>query len=483
MKKTFRSILDKAAPQQLDSFFDSFEAEAVSAKTITALEAEIAGSSKAKRKKPLLRKWILPAASAVSIVILAGILIGLPLFPKRPAPPEISSPAGTSATAVPDKAAPTARETKADFSSSASETEPGTESGLPLYLREETDDHFAVMPETGAGKVSADIRESDRLFYDGIRFFEDGDTTYMIYAEFRPLYRLEGTKWTASGHYSPELLFFANGIYHGWAYAGGIFHCDGGYEKGLFRVKLQSGEIEKVIDCKETVSSAVVSGGKIYYTCFSGFGDQALYSLKCADPEKGTIECLLSNWTYPIRDLQMNGETLYFRSFPQGIFFITGDLTLHLIPSPSVSAYCVQDSVIFTYSITADKASTKKSKTVCAFLESGEALASRRIEEFTASDGSRGDRYYVGGSRDSLTVYQGKIVSFDESGFYLEDLISESREKILDCVFTGTEQDGYLNTPFYHSVSKTVLNGKLYLQYGNTIVEYDNGTIRTLAPE
>ena len=502
MKKTFKSILDNATPQQLEPFFDELDTEAVSEKTVAAIQARVTGSSEAKAKKPGLLKWILPAASAVCVVILAGVLIGSPLFSGQPASvPAASTMDRPSATAA-DKTVQTNAEPTADTSvftpeSSAenmtadtsvpTETLPGPESGIVLTITEDSNDRFSAVSGPITDNVHTDGSKGDRPLYDGIRFFEDGEATYMIYAEYRPLYLLEGTKRVgsshSSSHSSTELLFFANGTNDGWTYAGGAFHCVGGYEKGLFRVNLQSGEIEKVIDCSETVSSAVVAQGKIFYASRSGFGDQALYSLKRADPEKEKIECLLSDADYPISDLKMIGETLYFRSFPQGIFFITPDLSLHLIPSPSVNSYCVRDGIIYTFSVTSDKAWTKREKTIRAFSENGELLASRSFEEFSESGVMQNVRYYSGGSRDSLTVYQGKIVSFDESGFYLEDLFNGSREKILDCVFTGTQEDGYVQGGFYLSVSKTIFNGKLYLQYGDTIVEYDGGTVRVIEPE
>ena len=96
-----------------------------------------------------------------------------------------------------------------------------------------------------------------------------------------------------------------------------------------------------------------------------------------------------------------------------------------------------------------------------------------------------------------MTVYNGKVVSFDADGVYLEDVENGTSEKIIDLCevcdryrdfifrhfWQGDNTEGWIaghreavdnkRSQWYRGVSKTVFGGKLYVMFGDELTEYD----------
>ncbi|MBO4798923.1 MAG: hypothetical protein J5494_09185, partial [Candidatus Methanomethylophilaceae archaeon] len=270
--------------------------------------------------------------------------------------------------------------------------------------------------------------------------------------------------------------------YGRYAYVGGKFHCCVGNETGLFRVDLNTGRIEKIVDSAETVTSVVTDGAKIYYSTYTGYDVPTSwkYSLKCADLEKKEITEILSDVDYPIRSLKMSEGNLFFNSGGRGgIRCLFPDGTLRSVSSDSCSEYAVDRDTVYTFSLSTD--GTDFVYKVCACNLQGERIGFSETRESAEESGNhtRRKRCYVGSGRDGITVFDGRVVFFDDQGVWLEDLADGSTEKILDDPF------GFEDPYSYEFVSKAVFDGKLFLCWSDEnrtdrLIIYDSGEVRQM---
>ena len=431
MKTAFSELMDQTEAAMLEGSLDGLQEEKVPSDTLSRIQKRVTGTPVKKKGKAV--RWI-PAAVAACAALALGIAWGAGAF-KRITP--LSQPGDT----------------------------PLQLTGVP-----ETEDRFAEDPALGSGSFSE--AAMDRMAYTGIRFYESRGEVYMFHDEGRPVYRYENGSFVKAQTRPAEQQFFSTGTYGGYAWVGGVFHCAGGNESGLFRVDLATGEVEKYIDCREIVSSVAVAGSKIYYsTRTSDLPTEAVYSLKCADAESRQITRLVSRTSYSISDLHIEGDALYFRS-NDGVRVIRSDMTLGLIGSGPVSRYTVCDGAVYICGIAWDEDTPHRTCTVSKYDGQENLLGSVSIRQrFGENGGSRDNRYYMGSPLDGLTVYDGRVVLFDAEGIWLQDIATGEEEKILDYPFRSFDPD---------DTSKTVYGGKLFLCLDHTLIVYNGEKSQTI---
>ena len=457
MKKSFKSMAEKADPKTLDPFFADIDWDEVGEDTVSRIEAKVLGSGAPEKRRGAFRRWIPLLSAAACLVIVVGVVLGVGILNRRSPAPSIPSEGNIGYGEI------------------------------SLSVSKESKDKFSkdyLLADGPASEVAA-----DRDLYCGIRFYESGGSTYMIYREGGHVFKYENGSFTDTGICPAEQQFFTSGSYNGYAYVGGVFHCCGGNEKGLFRVDLSNSTVEKVIDCEETVSSVAVDGSKIYYSTYTGHGflTNDLFSLKCADIEKREITTIISGAKYSIRDLQLVDGNLYFNSYGEGIRCITPDMTLRYYQTGYNRHYTVDNDIIYTYSvkyIENDSETTEIIYIVSAYDMHGEKLGSVETREYPneSGDDGRQKKYYVGSLQDGITVYNGKVVYFDAEGIWLEDVITGKAKKI-----TG-DPLGFSDRYSYNYVSKTVYDGKLFIswqdmkegKWSDMLIVYDGRGIRTV---
>ena len=457
MKKSFKSMVDKADPKTLEPFFADIDQEKVSGDTVSRIQTSVLKQNAPKQNRSSLKKWIPLLSAAACLVIVVGVVLGVGILNRK-----------SPASVIP----------------SDDKTAYGE---IKLSVSKETKDKFSkdLLPADGpASDVAA-----DRFLYYGIRFYDSKGSTYMIYREGGHVFKYENGSFTDTGICPAERQFFTSGSYNGYAYVGGVFHCCGGNEKGLFKVDLRNSAVEKVIDCEETVSSVAVDGSKIYYSTYTGYGSLTndLFSLKCADIEKQEITTIISGAKYSIGDLQLVDGNLYFNSYGEGIRCITPDMTLRYYQTGYNCKYTVDHDTIYTYrekDVEADDGTSYFLYSVSAYDMQGEMLGYVENREYPdeRGDDGRQKKYYVGSLQDGITVYNGKAVYFDDKGIWLEDVITGKAKKITDDPF------GFSDRYSYNYVSKTVYDGKLFISWQDTkdgkwsdmLIVYDGRGIRTV---
>ena len=450
-------MVDKADPKTLELFFADIDQEKVSRDTVSRIQTSVLKQNAPKQNRSSLKRWIPVIAVAACLVIVVGVVLGVGILNRRSPAPSIPSEGNIGYGEI------------------------------SLSVSKESKDKFSkdYLLADGPAKEAA----ADRDLYCGIRFYESGGSTYMIYREGGHVFKYENGSFTDTGICPAEQQFFTSGSYNGYAYVGGVFHCCGGNEKGLFRVDLRNSTVEKVIDCEETVSSVAVDGSKIYYSTYTGHGSLTndLFSLKCADIEKREITTIISGAKYSIGDLQLVDGNLYFNSYGEGIRCITPDMTLRYYQTGYNRQYTVDNNIIYTYSvkyIENDSETTDIIYIVSAYDMHGEKLGSVETREFAdeRGDDEEKKRYYVAGSVDSITVYKGKVVYFDAEGIWLEDVISGKSEKIVDDPFE------FERAYSYNEVSKAVYDGKLFISWvyarnsswSDILTVYEDGQIQNI---
>ena len=450
-------MVDKADPKTLEPFFADIDQEKVSGDTVSRIQISVLKQNAPKQNRSSLKKWIPLLSAAACLVIAAGAAIGIGMLNRRSPTPAIPSEGNIGYGEI------------------------------SLSVSKENKDKFSkdiLLADGPASDVAA-----DRFLYYGIRFYDSKGNTYMIYREGGHVFKYENGSFTDTGICPAEQQFFTSGSYNGYAYVGGIFHCCGGNEKGLFRVDLRNSTVEKVIDCEETVSSVVVDGPKIYYSTYTGHGSLTsdLFSLKCADIEKREISTIISGAKYSIGDLQLVDGNIYFNSYGEGIRCITPDMTLRYYQTGYNRKYTVDHDTIYTYrekTVEADDGTSYFLYSVSAYDMQGEMLGyveNRKYPDERGDDG-RQKKYYVGSLQDGITVYNGKVVYFDAEGIWLEDVITGKAKKITDDPF------GFSDRYSYNFVSKTVYDGKLFIswqdmkegKWSDILIVYDGRGIRTV---
>ena len=457
MKKSFKSMVDKADPKTLEPFFADIDQEKVSGDTVSRIQISVLKQNAPKQNRSSLKKWIPLLSAAACLVIAAGAAIGIGMLNRRSPTPAIPSEGNIGYGEI------------------------------SLSVSKENKDKFSkdiLLADGPASDVAA-----DRFLYYGIRFYDSKGNTYMIYREGGHVFKYEDGSFTDTGICPAEKQFFTSGSYNGYAYVGGVFHCCGGNEKGLFRVDLSNSTVEKVIDCEETVSSVAVDGSKIYYSTYTGHGSLTndLFSLKCADIEKREITTIISGAKYSIGDLQLVDGNLYFNSYGEGIRCITPDMTLRYYQTGYNRKYTVDHDTIYTYiekTVESDDGTSYFLYSVSAYDMQGEMLGYVENREYPneRGDDGRQKKYYVGSLQDGITVYNGKAVYFDDKGIWLEDVITGKAKKITD------DPLGFSDRYSYNFVSKTVYDGKLFIswqdmkegKWSDILIVYDGRGIRTV---
>ena len=450
-------MAEKADPKTLDPFFADIDWDEVGEDTVSRIEAKVLGSGAPEKRRGAFRRWIPLLSAAACLVIVVGVVLGVGILNRKSPAPVIPS---DDKTAYDEIKMSVSKETKDTFSED-------------------------LLPADGpASDVAA-----ERMIYYGIRFYDSKGNTYMIYREGGHVFKYEDGSFTDTGVCPAEKQFFTSGSYNGYAYVGGVFHCCGGNEKGLFRVDLSNSTVEKVIDCEETVSSVVVDGPKIYYSTYTGYGSLTsdLFSLKCADIEKREISTIISSEKYSIGDLQLVDGNLYFNSYGEGIRCITPDMTLRYYQTGYNRHYTVDHDTIYTYrekTVESDDGTSYFLYSVSAYDMQGEMLGYVENREYPdeSGDDGRQKKYYVGSLQDGITVYNGKAVYFDDKGIWLEDVITGKAKKITD------DPLGFSDRYSYNYVSKTVYDGKLFIswqdmkegKWSDMLIVYDGRGIRTV---
>lgn len=422
-----------------------------------ATDRSTADNKRVKERSALtLKKWLPAAVIAACLAISAGVVLGLAF--------------GGSNRQNPGGADPLTNK-------------PG---GTALSPKASTD-RFSEQSELGQGAFSDTL--ADRMAYFGLHFYENGGKTYMFYAEYRNKYEFDGEKFKNTGSRANEHLFFTEGTYKGNAFAGGVFHCVGGNESGLFRIDLDTNAVEKLIDCDEVVSQVTVSGARIYYVSYTWknahtiFEDRSdvNYSLKCADLEAGTITVLCSGFKHRIPNLRIVDGTVWFAS-GDTVYQIKDNMLYSFKTDVKEIMYlAVSGGSVFVFSYeyvdsgeNGDSGNSGNGgssqifvNTVCEYGEDGSLLGSV----------SSSDRFF-GGMMDELTVYNGSAVALGADGLYLLDVKKGEYEIIvpLDLSALGIAR---FNSFTRDVITKTVYGGKLYFQYGSTVLEYSDGGVRT----
>ena len=450
-------MVDKADPKTLEPFFADIDQEKVSGDTVSRIQTSVLKQNAPKQNRSSLKKWIPLLSAAACLVIVVGVVLGVGILNRRSPAPSIPSEGNIGYGEI------------------------------SLSVSKENKDKFSKDILLADGTVSEVA--ADRDLYCGIRFYDSEGSTYMIYREGGHVFKYENGSFTDTGICPAERQFFTSGSYNGYAYVGGVFHCCGGNEKGLFRVDLRNSTVEKVIDCKETVSSVAVEGSKIYYSTYTGHGSLTndLFSLKCADIEKREISTIISGAKYSIGDLQLVDGNLYFNSYGEGIRCITPDMTLRNYQTGYNRKYTVDHDTIYTYrekTVEADDGTSYFLYSVSAYDMEGEMLGYVENREYPdeRGDDGRQKKYYVGSLQDGITVYNGKAVYFDDKGIWLEDVITGKAKKITDDPF------GFSDRYSYNYVSKTVYDGKLFIswqdmkegKWSDMLIVYDGRGIRTV---
>lgn len=104
MKKSFISLIDKADPKTLETFFERVEPEKLPDETEKKLTARVVGTTKTSAARPS-KRWPAVLASAASLVFLISVILIVAAGLNRVDPPKID-PIGADSTAAPEVTAP-----------------------------------------------------------------------------------------------------------------------------------------------------------------------------------------------------------------------------------------------------------------------------------------------------------------------------------------------------------------------------------------
>ena len=313
--------------------------------------------------------------------------------------------------------------------------------------------------------VYAPPDDADGYGMHGIRFYENGGKTYMIYDDMKSVYEFDGTSFRETGVKTAQSMLFPYGRYGGYAFVAGSQKAAGGKRSGLFKVDLSTGKIGLFTDCKEIVTGAASDGSGIYYTTAETSGVNA--ELRYADPVSGGSKSLYK-WENNIyyNGLRYADGKLYFMKQNEICVFADGKMidTLSVDEEAVITDFAVEDGIVYVYGYlmeTDGSGQTMFTFSVLAYGENGDLLG-KVSESHPIAESNDLDKYYVGSNCDRLTVYEGRIVAFDAEGFYLLDVPSGEFEKIAPA----------FPVVYRLEISKTVYGGKLYLSFGDTVVEY-----------
>ena len=496
MKKTFSSLLDGADEKDLEEFFGGIEGETPSDEAIDRIEATVAGGGGKKtprRRIPLIvaAACFLIAASAVFTVAALNRRAPDTRYPKADA---VETGSETSVDPVPGDSV----ETKNDAPDSVI-----PEDAEKLETVPDTVDRFDIKTDLGEGTLSrwGNSVSAVRALYSGVGIFESDGTPYLYYLERKTFYEMKETGLRDTGITVPETLIPFRSVTGDAAYSGGTFECVR-IEKGLFKTDLFTGKVEKIIDSPEIVSSVAVDGNRIWYSTYPSLADFS-YSLKCADLSTGEITVLIRDSDDPIGSLDIIGGDLFFTMYNVGVCRITDGYLYLAADAPDVRSFCVSNGKIYVYEMTSyDPGATAR---VSVFDGGGNVLGSKTVVNYPPyTEEGKTNLYFTGASCDRLTVYDGKVVSFDADGVYLEDIENGTSEKIIALSDVGDKYLDFMFRQFWQGnntaewiaehreavdsarsnwsggVSKTVYGGKLYVMFGDELTEYDGANTRII---
>lgn len=470
MKESIKSCFENADTERLNGYFEKYEGERMPEESLTRLREKVLGESVKKPAKKRGFKRLIPALAAA-----ACLLIGLGVAYKA------------GAFNKPNSGVPHQPDT-------AQSANMGSGEAVKLEVSTNTKDKLDVrsLPEDAASIFA----NADRAEYYYLRFFEDGEKVYAITSEYSGIFSFDGNSFTRTGPSLSDILYFNSGAYGGYVYIPGSWYCWGN-DSGLYRFELKTGKVERFVSTDETVISVAADGPNIYYSSRTGswysHDENAAYSLKCVNVETGEIKVLIDNASYSISDLKCANGNLYFSSYYKGVFYITPDMYLHAIVPQSVgveivynhpdygeqisrgslSNYEVDGDTVYTLISPADEYFDAPSRTVLeAFDHSGIKLDAPTVESYgyRTAYGLKQSLYF-----SDFTVYDGRIVCYDDDGVHLIDFMSGEREKIMDS-FWNELSDAQVYSVY--ALSETVWNGKLYICINDTVYEYYNGSIR-----
>ena len=444
MKKTLGQIFESAEPEELEPFFGPLKNEKPRKTGFRNSSAQDSGFGKKKARLAAL-KW-LPAAAAACLLLAVGIAAGTGLFGKT-----VSGPASDGSREI---------------------------SAVTLTPKKQTGDRFSENLPTADYAVQEVA--ADRFLYSRFLFYESEGSVYAIFREGMNVYRYNKGVFTDTGVAAQERQFFTEGAYEGYTFVGGIFHCVGGNEKGLFRVTLETGKTVKYIDCGETVGSVAVRGPKIYYASYSGMGlSNDKFSLKCADMENKTVTALLRDPGYRMQDLRFEGDDLYFLSYGTGVRRLSPDMTLTFFPAKGAAGYDFDGGTLYIYCPQLDE-SGRQYCSVTSYDADGNAKSSVLSLLRDPDRGAREMRYYICTFVEGFTVFRGKAVFADSEGLWLQDVLTGREKKIADLPF---DSDAFP----YECACKTVYDGKLFFAYPDAddwntsvILIYDGAGVKTV---
>ncbi len=480
MKKTFSSLLNGADEKDLEGFFDGIEEKAPPEEAIGRIEERVVGQSVKKTRRNLI-----PMIAAAACLLFAASAVFIAAALNRRDPDTRYRENGVVETEI---------DTPGDVI---------PEDALKLEAVSDTVDRFDIKEDLGEGTFdqSGDNGMTDRALYSGVGIFESGGTPYLYYLEGKPIFEMTETGLRNTGVIPPETLLLFRSVRGDVAYLGGTFNCVS-VEKGLFRADLLTGKVEKIIDSPEIVSSTAVDGDRIWYSTHPSMADFG-YSLKCADLSTGEITVLIRDSDDPIGGLRVVGDDLFFTLYNVGVCRVSDGYLYHVADAPDVLTFEVSDEKIYVYETApADQSETVR---VRVFDRGGNVLASKTVVRYSPySEEGKNNLYFLGATRDFLTVYDGKVVSFDADGVYLEDVENKTSEKIVGLSEVGDKylaftfrmfRQGYdmeewvaghresadsTRSQWFRGISKTVFNGKLYVMSGDELIEYDGKEARVI---
>lgn len=433
MNISFTELLDGTTAEMLGDSVGRIKAEKVSRDTLSSILDKVVCKKTDAVKAPARRKLIRLIPVAALLTVIVAILL----------------------TAI--------------IMNTGTDPLPGADNRVIALRPRASGDRFSTNGALDKGSFSDPAAYRDG--YEGIRFYENGGKTYMIFAEGNNVYEFDGNEFRDTGVRVAEEQFFTSGAYDGYTYVGGVFHCVGGHETGLFRVDLSTGKVEKLIDSDEIVSGVAVIGSKIYYssykTSYSIFERREIteyYCLKCADLEAKEIKLLYKTDKNLIKQLKVVDGNLYF-AMTNYVCRIDGD-QMYTVKTGEITDfhdYAVSEGAIYVYSRQYERIDETN-------MERTDYIYKYNTDGGLTGSVSEQEKYFVGATCDSLTVYNGKVAAFDENGFYLLDV--ESKEyRGVSCVDL-VSVCGYDPDHFFYSVSKTEYNGRLYFKYGDRVLEY-----------
>ena len=496
MKKTFSSLLDGADERDTEGFFEGVEEKTPPEGAIDRIEAKVVGRS--EKKTPRGRIPLIVAAAcfllAASAVFIAAALNKSAPDTRYPKADAVETGSETSVDSVPGDFV----ETKNDAPDSVI-----PEDAVKLEATPDTVDRIDIKSDLGEGTFLQNngYAAVDRELYSGVGLFESGGTPYLFYLERKSIYEVRETGLRDTGITVPEALIPFRSVTGDVAYLGGTFECVR-IEKGLFKADLLAGKVEKIIDSPEIVSSVAVDEDRIWYLTHPSMSDYR-YSLKCADLSTGEITVMILDSDDPIGSLEIIGDDLFFIRYNAGVFRISDGYLYCAADAPDVRSFCVSDGKIYVYETTTyDPTSTVR---VSVFDGSGRVLGSKTVvNRAPYTEEGKNNLYFDGATCDGLTVYDGKVVSFDADGIYLENIESGTSEKIINLsdvcngylgfmfrqFWQGNDNEAWIaehseaveraRSHWYRGISKTVFKGKLYVMVGDELTEYDGANTRII---